>query len=86
MSLIAGGLISDTCRLSSSMAGIQIQLGRNVARLRKEAGMSQEAFADHAGLARSYISDIERGARNPTIAVVERLAKALPVSPGRLLD
>jgi len=68
------------------MAGIQIQLGRNVARLRKEAGLSQEAFADHAGLARSYVSDIERGARNPTIEIVGRLAKALKVKPGQLLD
>ena len=86
MSLIAGGLISDGFRLSSPMAGIQIQLGRNVARLRKEAGLSQEAFADHAGLARSYVSDIERGARNPTIEIVGRLAKALKVKPGQLLD
>jgi transcriptional regulator with XRE-family HTH domain len=48
--------------------------------------MSQEAFADHAGIHRTYISDIERGARNPTIEVVERLAKALEVSAGNLLD
>lgn len=68
------------------MGGIQIQLGRNVARLRKEAGMSQEAFADHAGLARSYVSDIERGARNPTVEIVGRLAKALKVKPSQLLE
>lgn len=68
------------------MGGIQIRLGRNVARLRKDAGLSQEAFADHAGLARSYVSDIERGARNPTVEIVGRLAKALKVKPGQLLD
>ncbi len=55
-------------------------------RLRKEAGMSQEAFADHAGIHRTYVSDIERAVRNPTITVVERLAKALKVKPGQLLD
>nr|WP_036504973.1 helix-turn-helix transcriptional regulator [Novosphingobium sp. AP12] len=68
------------------MGDIQNRLGRNVARLRKAAGMSQETFADHVPIARSYISDIERGARNPTIEVVERLAKALGVNAGTLLD
>jgi transcriptional regulator with XRE-family HTH domain len=35
---------------------------------------------------RTYISDLERGARNPTITVVEKLAAALGVRPGELLD
>ena len=47
--------------------------------------LSQEAFAHEAGIHRTYISDIERGARNPTITVVERLAKFLGVSAGDLL-
>lgn len=55
-------------------------------RLRTEKGWSQEAFAEEAGIHRTYVSDIERGARNPTISVVEQLAKPLGVSPGRLLD
>jgi transcriptional regulator with XRE-family HTH domain len=54
--------------------------------LRHEKGWSQEAFADEAGLHRTYISDLERGARNPTITVVDKLAAALGVTPGRLLD
>jgi len=33
-----------------------------------------------------YINDLERGARNPTITVVDKLATALSVTPGRLLD
>ena len=70
----------------SPVSEIGKALARNVARLRKEAGLSQEAFADHAGIHRTYISDIERAARNPTIEVVERLAKALGVTPGQLLD
>ena len=48
--------------------------------------MTQEAFADVAGIARSYMSDIERGARNPTIGMVERIANALDVRAGDLLD
>lgn len=62
------------------------RLGENVKQLRKKAGYSQETFADLAGVARSYMSDVERGARNPTIRVVERLAKALDVKTGSLLD
>lgn len=64
---------------------IRLRLGRNVQRLRREKGLSQEAFAHEAGLHRTYISDIERGARNPTITVVEKLAAPLGVGPGELL-
>ncbi|MEZ5735561.1 MAG: helix-turn-helix transcriptional regulator [Novosphingobium sp.] len=62
------------------------RLGRNVRRLREERGWSQEDYADRAGIHRTYVSDIERGKRNPTVTVVEKLAKPLEVEPGRLLD
>ena len=48
--------------------------------------MSQEQLAHKAGLHRSYISDIERGARNPSLSTVSRLATALDLSPSRLLQ
>jgi hypothetical protein len=41
--------------------------------------------SDDAGIRRTYVSDIECGARNPTITVVERLAVALGVSAAELL-
>ncbi|MCB2074431.1 MAG: helix-turn-helix transcriptional regulator [Novosphingobium sp.] len=62
------------------------RLGRNVRRLREEKGWSQEDYADRAGIHRTYVSDIERGKRNPTVTVVEKLARPLEVEPGRLLD
>ena len=65
---------------------IRKRLGRNVQQLRLAKGLSQEAFAFEAKIHRTYVSDIERGARNPTITVVEKLAKALGVKAGRLLD
>jgi transcriptional regulator with XRE-family HTH domain len=37
------------------------------------------------GLRRSYISDMERGARNPTLSAVERIAVALGVAPAELV-
>lgn len=65
---------------------IRGRLAKKLRVLRQERGWSQEAFADEAGLHRTYISDLERGARNPTITVVDKLATALGVTPGRLLD
>ena len=64
---------------------IRQRLGRNVRRLREEKGWSQEDYADRAGIHRTYVSDIERAARNPTISVVEKLAKALEVTASDLL-
>ena len=65
---------------------IRKRVGANLKRLRHELGLSQEAFADEAGLHRTYISGLERGVRNPTVTVLEKIAKALKVKPGRLLD
>jgi transcriptional regulator with XRE-family HTH domain len=64
---------------------IRQRLGHNLRRLRAAKGLSQEAFAEEAGIHRTYISDLERGARNPTITVVEKLAIALSVPAGELL-
>ena len=64
---------------------IRPRLGKNLRRLREAKGWSQEAFAHEAGIHRTYVSDIERGARNPTIAVVEKLAKPLDVPASELL-
>lgn len=60
-------------------------LGINVRRYRKDRGLSLEALADAVGLAYTYVGQIERGQRNPTLAVVERLAKVLHVDPLDLL-
>lgn len=61
-------------------------LGRNVRLLRTAAGMSQEELAFRAHMKRSYLSDLERGTRNPSVQALGRLAFALNVAPGRLLD
>ena len=64
---------------------VQHRLAANLRRLRTDKSLSQEAFADEAGVHRTYISDLERAARNPTIRIVEVLAKALGVSVSDLL-
>ncbi len=65
---------------------IRQRLALNLRRLRQHKGWSQEEFAFRADIHRTYISDLERGARNPTITVVDRLACALEVKPSDLLD
>ncbi len=65
---------------------IRKQVGLNVQKIRRERGWSQEELAFESGLHRTYISGIERGARNPTILVIDQLASALDVSPARLLE
>ena len=65
---------------------IRVRFGRNVRHFRRERGLSQEALAEEAGIHRTYVSDVERGARNPTITVVQKLAIALNVAAGELLD
>jgi transcriptional regulator with XRE-family HTH domain len=48
--------------------------------------MSQEELAHQADMKRSYLSDLERGTRNPSVRAVERLARALNVEPALLLS
>lgn len=64
---------------------IRGRLGSNLRRLRIKRGLSQEAFADLANIHRTYVSDIGRGARNPTITIVQRLGDALGVETAELL-
>jgi transcriptional regulator with XRE-family HTH domain len=65
---------------------VRNRLAKNLRLLRRKKGWSQEAFAEEAGLHRTYVSDLERGSRNPTITVVDKLATALGVTVGQLLD
>lgn len=62
------------------------RLARNLVRLRGERGWSQEELADETGLHRTYVSGLERAVRNPTLLILERLAKALKVSAPTLLE
>jgi transcriptional regulator with XRE-family HTH domain len=61
-------------------------LGRNVRDARRRQGLSQEELAHEAGMKRSYLSDLERGTRNPTVRALGRLADALKLEPAALLN
>jgi len=61
-------------------------LGENVRRLRLARGLSQEELAFRAGMKRSYLSDLERGTRNPTVRALGRIAAALETEAPQLLE
>lgn len=63
------------------------QFGDRVRELRQARGWtSQEAFANHIGLDRTYLSAIERGRRNPTLDIIVKIADGLDVAPAELLS
>jgi len=64
---------------------LRLQVGLNVRRVRNAKGWSQEELAFRSGLHRTYVSGVERGARNPTVLVIGRLADTLGVPPAHLL-
>ncbi len=68
----------------SKSNGVLAALGRNVRRYREAKLFTQENLAEKSGLDPTYISDIERGLRNPGIRNVARLAKALGLTTAEL--
>lgn len=57
-------------------------VARNIRRIRVERGLSQEALAVDAEIDRTYVSRLERNLENPTIGVLERVARALDCEIG----
>ena len=55
-------------------------VGRNFAKLRKQKRFTQEKFSEASGFTQQYISDLERGRRNPTVVTLFELASTLGVS------
>ncbi len=65
------------------MARLKVRLRR----WRRARGLTQEELAKKAGVTKFYISQLETGIRdNPSLPVLQRLAKALGVSAGELLE
>jgi transcriptional regulator with XRE-family HTH domain len=63
---------------------IQIKFGLIIKQLRIEKGLSQEKLALAADIDRTYISDIEKGNRNVSIVMIERLANYFQISINEL--
>ena len=56
-------------------------VGANVRRLRRDRGLTQEKLALDAAIDLTYLGGIERGSRNPSVAVLGRLAAVLGIDP-----
>lgn len=68
------------------MSDIKKKLGSRIKALRLSKGFSQEELANKAGLHRTYMSDVERGERNVSLENIGKIAKALGVSPNKLME
>jgi len=67
------------------MDKISAKLGQNMKRIRAKKKMSQGDIARALDVHRAYISGIENGKRNPTLATIQKLANALGISADELL-
>jgi transcriptional regulator with XRE-family HTH domain len=72
--------------LSTLEDEISLRTGRAVKQQREALGFSLRTLAARSGISSSMISDIERGAKSPTVTTVVRLAQALGVSAAALVD
>lgn len=58
--------------------------GEAISERRSFVVMTQQQLADHSGIHRTYVSDIERGARNITVTTANKIAEALETSTAKL--
>lgn len=58
---------------------VRVRVGLNLQNARRQRGLSQEELAHLASVHQTYLSGVERGKRNPTIEVLDRIAMALGV-------
>ncbi|MFT0892768.1 helix-turn-helix domain-containing protein [Pseudochelatococcus sp. G4_1912] len=61
-------------------------VGENFARIRREKGLTQEQLEILSGFSQQYLSDLERGRRNPTVITLYELSQALGVEVVDLLS
>jgi len=61
------------------------KLGNNLKRIRTKKGITQGDIARSLGVSRGFVSNIENGKTNPTLATIARLANAIGVSSDELL-
>jgi transcriptional regulator with XRE-family HTH domain len=75
-------------KMSQIMATIDFKtlLGMAIKTQRTSLGISQEELAHRADLHRTYVSDLERGVRNPSVDSIDKLARALEVSVSSLFE
>lgn len=63
---------------------LQRKFGLVIKEFRLEKGLSQESLANQSDIDRTYISDIEKGERNISLKIIERLSETLQISLSEL--
>lgn len=71
--------------MAPSRPAAALKVGRALARVRREAGWTQEQLAHRSGLHRTYIGGVERGERNPTVISLLAICNALDIRVWELL-
>lgn len=67
------------------MDEVNIAISQVIAQLRRDAKISQEELAHRAGIHRTYVSQIERGLKSPTLQILIQIANALGTSASQII-
>ncbi|GAB3087403.1 helix-turn-helix domain-containing protein [Cupriavidus yeoncheonensis] len=78
--LVCGQLVDTGGTVAPMNMSLRRRFGMRIRELRQAIGLSQEALADQAGFARTYLSRIETGGANPSLDAIETLATALQIN------
>ena len=79
------GAIATICMGDSTMELDYIELGRRIAKRRKQSNMRQNILAEAVGISNNYLSGIECGKEKPSLEIIVRICSALQVTPDYLL-
>ena len=60
--------------------------GEELQKIRKDKGLSQEQLGFESGYHRTYISQLERGVKSPSLKTIFRISKALSIPPSKLIQ
>jgi transcriptional regulator with XRE-family HTH domain len=61
-------------------------MANRLRQLRDQRGLSQRALAEKAGISREYLARLETGRQDPTLSTLEKIARALKVTVGAIVD
>jgi transcriptional regulator with XRE-family HTH domain len=67
-------------------SSLEKSFGKVIMQLRKDLGLSQEELGFRSGYHRTYISQIERGIKSPSLKTIFNLAKALDIKPSDIIN
>ncbi len=70
--------------MASGVQQAQVRLGKKIQKLRKQQGITQEAFAERVHISRTHMGHIEQGRAAPSLKLLTKLAKALTVPVSEL--